>query len=69
MRGAAGAFIGVHQLHPVWMGTMRMREAGPRASGAAGQMTLGKGLAELDVPLSGLVSFERVTAASGAARN
>ena len=34
-----------------------------------GQMTLGKGLVELDVPLSGLVSFERVTAASGPARN
>ena len=41
MRGAAGAFIGVHQLHPVRVGTMRVREAGPRASGAAGQMTLG----------------------------
>ena len=34
-----------------------------------GQTTLRKGLVELDVPLSGLVSFERVTAASGPARN
>jgi hypothetical protein len=33
-----------------------------------GQMTLGKGLVELDVPLSGLVSLERVTA-SAPARN
>ena len=51
MRGAAGAFIGVHQLHPVRMGTMRVREAGQRASGAAGQMTLGN-LGQLPLPHS-----------------
>jgi alpha-galactosidase len=34
-----------------------------------GQLTLVKGLMELEVPLSGLVSLERVTAASAAARN
>jgi DNA repair photolyase len=37
MRGAAGAFIGVHQLHPVRVGTMRVREAGKMVSGEAGQ--------------------------------
>jgi DNA repair photolyase len=37
MRGAAGAFIGVHHLHPVRVGTMRVREAGRRDSGAVGQ--------------------------------
>ena len=42
MRGAAGAFIGVHQLHPVRVGTMRVSEAGRRDSGAVGQqMALG----------------------------
>ena len=34
-----------------------------------GTMTLTKGLVELDVPLSGLVSFERAIAASAPARN
>jgi alpha-galactosidase len=34
-----------------------------------GTMTLTKGLVELDVPLSGLVPFERATAASAPARN
>ena len=34
-----------------------------------GTMTLAKGLVELDVPLSGLVSFERATAASPGSRN
>jgi DNA repair photolyase len=42
MRGAGGAFIGVHQLHPVRVGTMRVREAVQRGSAAVGQqMALG----------------------------
>jgi DNA repair photolyase len=35
--GAAGALIRLYQLHPVWMGTVRMNAAAQRGSRAAGQ--------------------------------
>jgi DNA repair photolyase len=42
MRGAAGSFIRVHQLHPVRVGAMRGIEAWRRGGGEAGKIELGR---------------------------